>query len=235
MNKLLKLDLEYIKRENMILNDYGHSIYLIENFITPEVQKEMMDYINKWTEEDWRVNFLNHLKKVALFEYGSEDIIHLIGTKKIKDVNIFFRNYERQYDKSADLKNFKYEQWMYERWEKLFIPAEGIDKSRFDIDRATNIDRRYKGTSTPVHIDQDENNVLIYATILYINEDYEGGEIFFEECGVTIKPKAGSLCLFDGEKKWKHGVKEVTKGIRYYSPVFIWDNTKNSTYRIISK
>jgi hypothetical protein len=52
MNKLLKLDLEYIKKEGMILNDYGHSIYLIENFITPEVQKEIMDYINKLTEED---------------------------------------------------------------------------------------------------------------------------------------------------------------------------------------
>jgi hypothetical protein len=52
MNKLLKLNLEYIKKEGMILNDYGNSIYLIENFITPEVQKEIMDYINKLTEED---------------------------------------------------------------------------------------------------------------------------------------------------------------------------------------
>lgn len=54
-----------------------------------------------------------------------------------------------------------------------------------------------------------------YAALVYLNDDYEGGEIYFPEYGIDIKPKAGDLIFFPGTSMYTHGVREVTSGLRY--------------------
>lgn len=64
--------------------------------------------------------------------------------------------------------------------------------------------------------------VLIeYAANLYLNDDFEGGELFFPERNLSIKPKAGQLVLFPGGNEYIHGVKPVTSGERcvLFSPL----------------
>lgn len=64
--------------------------------------------------------------------------------------------------------------------------------------------------------------VLIeYAANLYLNDDFEGGELFFPERNLSIKPKAGQLILFPGGNEYIHGVKPVTSGTRcvLFSPL----------------
>lgn len=46
----------------------------------------------------------------------------------------------------------------------------------------------------------------------YLTDDYEGGEIIFPEFNISIKPKAGSVILFDSTLE--HGVNEVKSGDR---------------------
>lgn len=55
-----------------------------------------------------------------------------------------------------------------------------------------------------------------WASIIYLNDSFEGGEIYFPETGETYKPVAGSLIFFEG-RLW-HGVRAVQAGIRYTSP-----------------
>jgi predicted 2-oxoglutarate/Fe(II)-dependent dioxygenase YbiX len=50
-------------------------------------------------------------------------------------------------------------------------------------------------------------NVLAYLT-----DDYKDGEIFFSEVGVSIRPKSGSVVIFDSDLM--HGVNAVTSGDR---------------------
>jgi|DEB0MinimDraft_12_1074336.scaffolds.fasta_scaffold15660_2 hypothetical protein len=59
-----------------------------------------------------------------------------------------------------------------------------------------------------------------YSAIFYINDDYDGGEIYFPNWGIEIKPKAGSLVIFPSNDEYVHGVKEV-KNINRYS-IAIW-------------
>jgi hypothetical protein len=68
------------------------------------------------------------------------------------------------------------------------------------------------------------NNLLKnkYASILYLNDDYEGGELYFPEHDIQIKPKTGSLVIFPGGRENLHGIKEVTEGRRYTFAAF-WD------------
>lgn len=54
-----------------------------------------------------------------------------------------------------------------------------------------------------------------HASILYLNDDYEGGETFFPGFGVRLKPETGTLVLFGANNDYVHGVTKVTKGVRY--------------------
>lgn len=58
------------------------------------------------------------------------------------------------------------------------------------------------------------------AGLFYINDDYEGGELYFPEQGIQFKPKKGAAYFFPGDKNYIHGVTEITSGTRYTCPFF---------------
>lgn len=53
------------------------------------------------------------------------------------------------------------------------------------------------------------------SVLAYLNDDYEGGDLYFPDHGVAIKPKRGSIITFPGNAHYIHGVKPTTSGIRY--------------------
>lgn len=61
-----------------------------------------------------------------------------------------------------------------------------------------------------------------WASITYLNDDYEGGEIYFPDIGLTYKPVAGTLLFFEGSLR--HGVRAVAQGVRYTSPSWYTSN-----------
>lgn len=76
-----------------------------------------------------------------------------------------------------------------------------------------------------LHIGEDEgkpNDFPYYdlAGLFYLNDDYEGGELYFPKQGIQFKPKKGAAYFFPGDLQYIHGVTEITSGIRYVSPFF---------------
>ncbi len=53
-----------------------------------------------------------------------------------------------------------------------------------------------------------------YSSVLYLNDECTGGHTYFPDHGITIEPKKGRLTLFDSGLEYKHGVSEVTEGVR---------------------
>jgi len=53
------------------------------------------------------------------------------------------------------------------------------------------------------------------SSIIYLNDDFEGGELFFPEFSLEIKPKKGMLVCFPSNHFYSHTVKPVTKGERF--------------------
>lgn len=51
-----------------------------------------------------------------------------------------------------------------------------------------------------------------YEVILFLNDDYEGGEIYFPEKDIIVTPRAGSVLMFPAKERWS--AKEV-KGTAY--------------------
>ena len=84
------------------------------------------------------------------------------------------------------------------------------------------------GGFTHPHSDNSTNGVYNaferskWATFLYLNDDIEGGELYFPDHNVSIKPKTGLLAAFDGGHKNQHGVKLIASGTRYTIGQF-WD------------
>lgn len=58
------------------------------------------------------------------------------------------------------------------------------------------------------------------AGLFYINDDYEGGELYFPNQQIQFKPKAGAAYFFPGDMHYIHGVTEIRSGIRYVCPFF---------------
>jgi predicted 2-oxoglutarate/Fe(II)-dependent dioxygenase YbiX len=58
------------------------------------------------------------------------------------------------------------------------------------------------------------------ASLIYWNDNYEGGEIYFPNQDLTLKVKAGSAVFFPGDKFYSHGVTQVLSGERFTSPAF---------------
>jgi len=86
------------------------------------------------------------------------------------------------------------------------------------------INRFRAGHSMPVHWDRgpyEENNTILHGVVVYLNDDYQGGEIYYPEKDIVIKPKKCSLVMHPGNEEYQHGVKEVINGDRYAVTLFI--------------
>ncbi|MEI6203446.1 MAG: DUF6065 family protein [Enhydrobacter sp.] len=59
-----------------------------------------------------------------------------------------------------------------------------------------------------------------FASIVYLNDDYEGGAFYFTALDMLIKPKAGTLVAFTGGFHHEHGITTITKGTRITLPAF---------------
>ncbi len=68
------------------------------------------------------------------------------------------------------------------------------------------------GSKQDLHFDTASNKTT-FSSIVYLNENFEGGQTYYED-GTTIQPVTGRGLFFDGIF-YKHGVKEVSKNIRY--------------------
>lgn len=80
------------------------------------------------------------------------------------------------------------------------------------------------------HVDSEDptdKNHPVISGVLYLNDDYEGGEIYFPEQDIKIKPEAGSLVMFPSSRPYFHHPLPVTSGSKYMVPFFWYDLETN--------
>lgn len=72
------------------------------------------------------------------------------------------------------------------------------------------------------HVDRNydhKDNTMDWTALIYLNDDYEGGELVFTELDFSIKPKAGSIVFLPCDAI--HEVREVSKNYKYYLFFFL--------------
>jgi hypothetical protein len=82
---------------------------------------------------------------------------------------------------------------------------------------------RWEGQEMPPHYDDRHPDGSAHrspwrewAGVIYLNDDYVGGDLWFPSTGDAYKPVAGTFVFFKGSLM--HGVRRVTEGLRYTSP-----------------
>ena len=175
------------------------NIVIKENFISIEHLAEIMDYCK--SAEHWE----------SRSPLGS-DSIHMPEFIEKNSPKVF--SIMQQY-----VDNVQYEV-EYKFGRKLEKTQPGIRKW-------------YPGEYQDLHADGETssgwpgyNYIVDYGSIIYLNEEYEGGELFFPKYDLCIKPNPGTLVFFPSTNMYAHGVTEITDGARYTSPHF-WTPVKH--------
>jgi Rps23 Pro-64 3,4-dihydroxylase Tpa1-like proline 4-hydroxylase len=73
------------------------------------------------------------------------------------------------------------------------------------------------GMQLGAHVDKKPNYTpnRDYSSVLYLNDDFIGGETYFRDYNYNIAPKPGKLVIFTSGEKHIHGVTEILSGKRY--------------------
>lgn len=94
--------------------------------------------------------------------------------------------------------------------------------------------RWHRGYELHPHADREEQDGSThpfpwrdFASVIYLNDDFEGGEIYWPNKDIEYKPQARSLAIFPGTNEFLHGVREVPEGVRYtIASFFTYDKSK---------
>jgi len=71
-----------------------------------------------------------------------------------------------------------------------------------------------EGAEMYAHVDQyDGDSNIRHGLVMYLNKDMEGGEIYYPDYDIEVKPKPGLLVIHPGDIV--HGVRPVRRGVRY--------------------
>lgn len=200
-----------LKKNNIIFEEITDELISIDNFLTDEELSFIWDKINSSSQSDWEVEYLGNLKNFCLEKFGRDDVENLVAEGKFE----ITQNWE---DKNLNISKHKEYRAFYERLNSIVIESD----KELELSGFATIQRMQPGVELKSHTDQHTDPSIKYAAILYINDDYNDGELFFKNIDISIRPKPRCLLIFPGNEKYEHGVKHVSDGpIRYVIVGFI--------------
>lgn len=158
----------------------------------------------------------------------------LSAVKNMIDPNIFFESHVLT---AAHEKCFP----IIENFEKRLIESIRVwcdhTGKQFPVYLTRNYHiRKYKpdtvGSAMGVHIDRNNENprnTMDWSALVYLNDDYQDGEIFFNDLDLKIKPAAGSILFFPCLTR--HCALPVKNNYKYYVFLFM-DTSFNIFYSL---
>lgn len=201
---------QQLEKNNFIVKEPVGDLLVIEDFITKDEIDDFFSIINNATEKDWSFLYMEGLKKFCIEKFGRDDVDNLVAEGKFE----ITKNWE---DKNLEINGFAITKIVHDRLSNL---VNEIDNS-LSLN-SFSFQRMQSGVELKSHTDQHTDPSIQYAAIIYLNDNYSGGEVFFKNKNLDLRPKAGSLLIFPGNEEFEHGVRHVQDGpIRYVIPAFI--------------
>lgn len=168
--------------------------------IGPDSIKIIENFIS---EEE--INFL-------LFAWHKEK--PFLSENELKGINLLIKNIKEK------VKN---------ETEKLFhLTLKEDDNINTPHNETFYILKRHENFVTDIHCDNfgDDKNLKYMwngylANLIYLNDNYTGGELYFPEYDLTIKPKKGMLISFPGNFFNRHGIFPAIGDGRFAMSIFL--------------
>jgi hypothetical protein len=194
-----------------VANQYG-DIWYIENVLS--YPDELIEFINLLVSEDIEDQRISKwspwtASDDASTTYGLSKTIYSekfetpLLNEDLQRKTLYIRNSLRM---AAEMSMDRY------------FAGRGLDKNSYKFNESNYYVKKWQtGSMMGPHKDENysEGN-LAFSIVIYLNDNYEGGEINFPEKAVTIKPAPGSAVIFPSNMM--HQVLEIKSGDRYMSP-----------------
>jgi hypothetical protein len=187
-------------------------VLIVENFLSKEELDTLLRIIETTDEEDWFLEYRRSLSRFCMEKFGRSDVENLVAEGKYE----ITQGWD---DKNLNLVNEPISKVLQKRLGDLIkLSDDTLVLAGFGT-----LQRMQEGVELKSHTDQHTDPSIKYAAILYINDDYKDGTLFFKNKeNSDLRPKPGSLLIFPGNAEFEHGVRHVGKGpIRYVLVGFI--------------
>jgi hypothetical protein len=186
-------------------------IYVVHDFLTQGEVDSVLGQIAEMSEKDWSTQYEASLLEFIKNQYGVSTF------EEAADMGYNMSVDSNWVDKNATIEDQKTCRSIYERLSGVFV-----DMPELEFQGAGSIQRQYEGIKLNYHVDSESNPSVAYAAVMYVNDDFAGGELHFPKLDVKFKPKAKDLIVFPSADEYLHGVLPVEAGpTRYAIPAFI--------------
>lgn len=102
---------------------------------------------------------------------------------------------------------------------------QSIYNINMEFMEAVNYVRYGPGQHFAVHSDHGFSYNCTLSSVMYLNDDYEGGELWFPYLDVKAKPKIGDIFLFPSTYIYAHASLPVLSGVKYAAvTMFDWND-----------
>ena len=120
----------------------------------------------------------------------------------------------------TDIKDVKVKDYLTYYQTKLKYFIDHYFSDNVNVWNEPRLCRWSEGESMALHGD-NENGVdkMRYSALIYLNDDYEGGELRFENNKI-YKLSKNSVIFFQSGIQNRHEVLKITKGLRYTIPLW---------------
>lgn len=169
----------------------------IPNFIESEEAQRLIDFLEDRAQ--W-----GHMPFYGSLGQNLRDHDHLLAKHGLSDT---------YFSELMDRLREKVELGFDRKVKNRIMNAQKWREGAYAVVHSDNSD--YEGVSNPFEEDK-------FAGVLYLNDDYEGGELYFPGHKLAIKPKAYSFFFFPGGVENLHGVNKIESGVRHTIMSF-WD------------
>ena len=209
MSVFLKKEFDDAGYETEVFHD---NVLSIKNFLEENELEEILKIIRETSNEDWSIEYTRNLARFCMEKFGRSDVDNLVAEGK-------FEITQGWQDKNLNIARKPISPILQKRLGDL------IDLANPTLQLAGfgTLQRMQSGVELKAHTDQHTDPSIQYAAILYINDDYKDGTLFFKNKeNSDLKPTPGTLLLFPGNEEYEHGVRFVGEGpIRYVTVGFI--------------
>ena len=209
------------EQENNLYNLPENIIATIPNCLTKEQCKKLIQYhkinFNLVTHDDAAEQYNG--RRIPMVSIRNLEVKRILAEYQYKAISEIWKVYgQRAYPEQSELM-----WWPSGKGQEMHIDV--MAKPLYEVPIETR-----KGT--PLEFMENEEDVINvvpftdFASILYLNDNFEGGETYFED-GTVLKPEQGTCVIFESMKHF-HGVKPAnvdgTREDRYTAP--IWYTTQ---------
>lgn len=186
-------------------------VLVVHNYMTEDEFAQVWKVIDETPEEDWSIHYRQHLKQFCLEKFGRDDVENLVAEGKY-EITLGWD------DKNYDVSGSPLALSLQTKFHNLLQKAD----PSLELAGFATLQRMQEGVQLKSHTDQHTDPSIKYAAILYLNDDYTDGTLFFKNKDIDLRPKPRDLLVFPGNEEYEHGVRFVGAGpVRYVLVGFV--------------